>query len=78
MWYREFTDQRDAQAPQNHGIMYDEGQCLVQSHKEALIWYRKAADQGHALAQLNLCFMYQQGQGVVQSYKEALMCGTER
>ena len=44
--------------------MYDQGQGVPQSSKEAAIWFRKAADQGHAAGHFNLGVMYLQGQGV--------------
>ena len=51
--------------------MYDAGQGMPQSFKEAAVWYRKAADQGDADAQFNLGVMYDKGRGVLQSDKEA-------
>ena len=53
--------------------MYEHGQGVAQSDKEAVAWYRKAADQGHARGQCNLGFMYYQGQGVPQIDKEAVV-----
>ena len=57
----------------NLGGMYDQGQGVVQSFKEALVWYRKAADQGYAKAQLNLGVKYAHGQGVARNLETALV-----
>ena len=49
--------QGHAEAQFNLGAMYDQGQGVPQSYKEAAVWLRKAADQGHAEAQYNLGIM---------------------
>ena len=54
------------------GLMYEEGQCVPQNFKEALVWFRKAAVQRDAGAQCNLGLMYNQGLGLRQNFKEAL------
>ena len=51
--------------------MYDKGQGVPQSHKQAIHWYTKAAEQGYANAQYNLGTMHYNGQGVVQSYTKS-------
>ena len=51
--------------------MYDKGQGVPQSDKEAVQWFKKAAEQGYADAQYNLGCMYANGRGVPQSDKEA-------
>ena len=66
------ADQGDADAQFNIGMMYEDGQGVIQDYKEAVKWYRLSADQGYASAQYNLGLMYAQGQGVTQDYKEAL------
>ena len=51
VWYRKAADQGPANAQNNLGAMYKEGQGGVpQSYKEASVWYRKAADQVEANA----------------------------
>ena len=70
---RPLADQGDAAAQFNLGVSYDDGQGVVQDHKEAVKWYRLAADQGDAQAQNNLGLMYDNGQGVVQDYVRAHM-----
>ena len=44
--------------------MYESGQGLPRSDKEASAWFRKAADQHHAAAELELGLNYMSGQGV--------------
>jgi TPR repeat protein len=53
--------------------MYDRGEGVPQSYREALKWYRKAADQGDSTAQYNLGFMYASGHGVPQDDATAHM-----
>ena len=65
------AEQGHAEAQFNLGAMYDEGQGVPQSYKEAAVWYRMAADQGHADAQFDLGAMYAQGLGMTKSDKEA-------
>ena len=62
----------DADAQNNLGGMYDNGQGVPQDVAEAVKWYRLAADQGYAMAQYNLGVMYDNGQGVPQDDAEAL------
>jgi len=71
-WYRLAAAQGDADAQYNLGVMYDNGQGVVQDYAEAVKWYRLAAAQGDADAQYNLGVMYDNGQGVVQDYTEAV------
>ena len=65
-WFRKATEQGDADAQFNLGVMYDNGQGVRQDDAEAFRWFRKAAEQGHAEAQYNLGEMYHIGQGVRQ------------
>lgn len=64
---RKAAEQGDANAQNNLGEMYQNGQGVIQDYKEAVTWYRKAAGQGHASAQNNLGGMYKTGQGVPTS-----------
>ena len=61
-----------ADAQNNLGVMYYNGEGVPLDHVEAVRWYRLAADQGFAAAQLNLGFMYDRGRGVPLDYAEAL------
>lgn len=55
------AEQGDADAQNNLGAMYAEGQGVRQDDTEAVRWFRQAADQGLAQAQFNLGAMYYKG-----------------
>ena len=60
-WFRLAADQGYAAAQCNLGVMYANGQGIINKDEaEAVKWYRLAADQGYALAQYNLGVMYAQ------------------
>ena len=65
------AEQGHARAQSNFGLLYANGQGVLQDYKEAVKWYRLAAEQGDASAQFNLGWMYRKGKGVLQDYKEA-------
>ena len=67
------AEQGDATAQYNLGVMYDNGQGVLQDYKQAVAWYRKAAVQGVAQAQSNLGLLYEKGQGVPKDYVMAHM-----
>ena len=48
------SEQGDATAQFNLGMLYENGEGLAQDYAEAVRWYRKAADQGVIEAQYNL------------------------
>ena len=54
------------------GMMYSNGEGVLEDDKEAVKWYRKAADQGYAYAQAILGVMYYNGEGVLKDDKEAV------
>jgi uncharacterized protein len=64
--------QGDGKAQIEIGLMYSNGEGVLQDDMEAVKWYRLAADQGHALGQSNMGFMYSKGRGVPQDDNEAL------
>ena len=66
VYWRPLAEQGDEKAQSRLGLMYYEGQGVVQDGKEAVKWYRLAAEQGNAKAQSNLGKMYARGQGVIQ------------
>ncbi len=72
-WYRKAAEQGHAEAQQNLGVMYANGQGVAEDYGEAMKWYLKAAEQGDAHAQSILGFMYSEGQGVSQDYVRAYM-----
>lgn len=53
------------------GLMYDNGEDVVQNYQQAIAWYRKAADKGYGPAQSNLGVIYETGGGVERDFKEA-------
>ena len=61
-----------ANAQNNLGLMYANGQGVPKDDKEALRLFGLAAAQGLAEAQTSLGFMYERGQGVPQNDKEAV------
>ena len=44
------TEQGDANAQYNLGVMYMNGEGVEQSTEEAIKWAKKAAEQGHEMA----------------------------
>jgi len=66
------AEQGNAQAQFSLGVMYTEGEGVVQDDKEAVAWYRKAAEQGYTMAQITLGLMYFIGDGVAENHKEAV------
>ena len=71
-WYRKSAEQGDADAQNNLGYCYYNGQGVAQDYEKAVEWYRKSAKQGVAVAQNNLGYFYAQGQGVAQDYEKAV------
>ena len=51
-WYRLSTDQGNATAQYNLGLMYAIGEGVLKDEAEAVKWYRMAAEQGLAMAQV--------------------------
>ena len=70
--WKPLAESGDAIAQYNLGVMYDNGEGVLQDDKEAVKWYRKAAEQGLAQAQFNLGLMYRNCYGLLQDYKEAV------
>ena len=62
----------DAEAQNDLGVRYHNGQGVAKDYTEAMKWYRKAAEQGNIVAQYNLAVMYYNGQGVAKDYSEAV------
>ncbi|HDR2334007.1 TPA: SAM-dependent methyltransferase, partial [Enterobacter kobei] len=71
--YRKAAEQGDAGAQCNLGLMYANGQGVVQDDQQAAAWFRKAAEQGYADAQCNLGVMYAEGRGVPQDALQATL-----
>ena len=66
------AEQGDAEAQQQLGVRYKNGEGVIQNAKEAVKWYRKATEQGNVLAQYCLGECYFNGEGVEQNYEEAV------
>lgn len=54
------------------GVMYDNGEGVLQDYNKAFQWYRRAAEQGDIAAQHFLGMMYEQGEGVPKDDNEAV------
>lgn len=65
------AEQGDAAAHLKVGLMYYNGQGVLQDYAEAIQWFRKSALQGNPFAQSNVGYMYEKGEGVPQDYLEA-------
>ncbi len=70
--WRPLAEQGDARAQNNLGILFRNGEGLVQDFEQARAWLLRSAAQGHAQAQYSLGVMYDFGYGVPQNYPEAL------
>ena len=62
----------DARAQYNLGVMYRNGEGVIQNYAETLKWYKLAAEQGHLSAQIGLGVMYRNGEIVIQNGVEAV------
>lgn len=62
------AEQGHARSQYRLGVMYFNGQGVLQDYAEAVRWFRAAAEQGDASAQFNLGVMYHKGEGVIQDY----------
>ena len=54
----------EADAQNEVGIAYSEGQGIKPDQKKAVHWFRKSAEQGYALGACNLALHYRMGWGV--------------
>lgn len=71
-WYTLAADRGFADAQNNLGVCYENGNGVAKSYAEAVKWYKLAAEQGDSDAQVNLGLCYENGNGVKQSYEEAV------
>ena len=62
--FRALAEEGHAGAQFYLGVMYADGEGILEDDDQAVFWYRKAAEQGVAEAQFNLGFMYANGRGV--------------
>ena len=64
--WKPFAELGNAVAQYNLGLMYLNGNGVLQNYKNALKWFRLSAEQGYAASQNNLAVMYVKGEGVIQ------------
>ena len=62
-YFRKAADQGFAEAQNNLGVLYANGDGVKKDPKEARKWFDKAAAQGHPGAQRNLEMLQQQSKG---------------
>ena len=66
------ADQGHAEAQNNLGEMYHDGEGVDRDLAEAVKWYQKAAENGFVEAQFDLACMYEEGNGTEENQKEAI------
>ena len=64
--WKPLAEQGDAVAQFYLGVMYANGEGVLEDDKEAVKWFKLAAEQGYAKAQYNLGLIYDNGEGVIQ------------
>lgn len=70
-YWRLQAERGDAYSQFSIGVMYSNGEGVIQDNAKAIYWYRKAAENGEIEAQLVLGDIYRDGSGVKQDKKEA-------
>ena len=70
-WWHLAAQQGCAQAQNNLGRVYEQGEGVQADYARAVYWYRRAADQHHATAQYNLGVTYELGRGVARDLRQA-------
>jgi len=69
--FKPLADNGDPVAQFYIGLMYDNGEGVLQSYPQAIVWYTKSADKGFAPAQSNLGVIYESGGLVERDFKKA-------
>lgn len=69
--WRRLSDEGDAIAACNIGVIYQRGEGVARDPGEAMRWYRVAAERDDAEAQYRLGLMYLSGDGVAVDAEEA-------
>jgi TPR repeat protein len=70
--WRPLAEQGHAGAQNNLGVLYSNGNGVLQDYQEAVKWFRLSAEQGNVNAQNSLGSMYDNGEGVIEDDKEAV------
>ena len=66
------ANQGNAEAQNNLGVAYYNGEGVEQSYSKAVYWCQNSAEQGNADAQYNLGVAYYNGEGVDKSYSKTV------
>ena len=72
-WYQLSAEQGYADAQNNLGVMYENGEGVPKNYDEAMKWYRKAAELGNKDAPNNIGTMHMSGIGVARNFVKAHM-----
>ena len=70
-WYRKAAEQNYAEAQNNLGVCYEQGDGVAKDQVEGVKWFRKAAEQNDAATRLHLGISYVKGEGVAEDLVEA-------
>lgn len=70
--WRPLAEEGNARAQNNLGIMFRNGEGVVQDFDASRHWLLLAAEQAYPRAQFSLGMMYDFGQGVAQDYNQAV------
>ena len=71
-WYTKAAERGMEVAQYVLGLMYDEGDGILQNKEKAAEFYVKAAEQGHTQAQYRIGLAYVKGEGVAQDKNKAI------
>lgn len=63
-YYMKPDAQKNPEAMNLIGYMYNSGRGVKENQEEAFKWYKRAAEAGLSISQFNLGLMYQHGRGV--------------
>lgn len=70
--FKPFAEQGYADAQFNLGVMYNNGEGVLQNASTAVDWYTKSAEQGYARAQFILGLMYNTGKEISENASTAV------
>ena len=71
-WFRAASFQGNLGALHALGIMYEQGDGVLQSDEEAHKFYKRAASEGHSGGMYGLASLLEGGRGVEQDFEEAI------
>ncbi|MCH8622092.1 tetratricopeptide repeat protein [Undibacterium sp. TS12] len=66
--FKNAAEKGNADAQFNLGLMYLNGEGVVQDYKQAMKWFEQSASQGNVRAQVNIGRMYAKGKGVLSNH----------